>query len=298
MIIKILKKLYGLFFEERTKWNIGIVDAPIEAFLEEKKPKVRWLGAPSLKEFRADPFGFVHHGKLCIMFERYDYERKIGEIYARVGNRVEKVMNLDGHASYPFLIKEKGEIYCVPETNQANEVAIHKALDFPWKWKKIRTLFEGRVSDATFFKHGGKWFCFYTLADAPHSKLYIRYADDLFGEWKEHKKNPVKNDIRSSRPAGSVFVHEGKIYRPAQDCSKTYGGSVTINEIIKLTESEFEEVEAIKVGPYDYIGSLYSHGLHTLSSAGEMTLVDGKGYAGILRSPREILNIMVKKIWK
>lgn len=288
----ILKKLIGLFFEERANWNIGVVNAPIESFLGDKKPEVKWLEGVSMKEFRADPFGIVHRGKLCMMFERYDYERKIGEIYARSGNKVEKVMSLNTHASYPFLIEEGGAIYCVPETNLANEVAIHKAVDFPWKWKKVRVLFEGRVSDATFFKHDGMWFCFYTLADAPHSKLYIRWAKDLFGEWKEHKMNPVKNDIASSRPAGSIFRRKGKIYRPAQDCSKTYGGSVTINEIRRLNEKEFEEVEVKKIEPYNY-----KYGLHTISAAGEMTLIDGKKYGHRLRGLKEIMNIIVKKIW-
>ncbi len=293
----ILQKLIGLFFEKRANWNIGVVNAPIESFLEEKKPEVKWLGGVAMNEFRADPFGIVHHGKLCIMFERYDYEKKIGEIYARVGNRVEKVMNLDVHASYPFLIEEDGAIYCVPETNRANEVAIFKALDFPWKWKKVQVLFEGRISDATFFKHDRMWFCFYTLADAPHSKLYIRYAKDLFGDWKEHKNNPVKNDISSSRPAGSIFTRGGKIYRPAQDCSKTYGGSVTINEIKELSGNEFEEVAIKKIGPYDYMGCMYKYGLHTISTAKGVTLIDGKSYSHKWRGVKEILNIIVKKIW-
>ncbi len=288
-----LKKLRGLFFEGRTNWNIGIVDAPIEDFLKNEKPDVKWLDEVSNKEFTADPFGLIHHGKLGIMFEHYDYERKLGEIYARVGDRVEKVMNLDVHASYPFLIEEKGEIYCVPETNQANEVAIYKAVDFPWEWEKKQVLFKGRVSDATFFKHDGMWFCFYTLADAPHSKLYIRYAKDLFGEWKEHKKNHVKNDVTSSRPAGSIFVHKGKIYRPAQDCSKTYGGSVTISEIKKLSTTVFEEVEIKKIEPYDS----YKFGIHTLSAVNGMTLVDGKKYSYRLRALGEILQIIQRKIW-
>lgn len=289
-----LKKIFGLFFEERSNWNIGIVDAPIESFLDAEKPKVKWLGGVSTKEFRADPFGLVHHGKLGFMYENYDYGRKIGEIFARVGDRFEKVMELGVHASYPFLIEEKGEIYCVPETHQANEVAIYKAVDFPWKWKKVQVLFEGRVSDATFFKHDGMWFCFYTLANAPHSKLYIRYSKDLFGEWKEHKKNPVKNDISSSRPAGSVFTNDGKLYRPAQDCSKSYGGGVTINEIRKLSEKEFEEVEIKKIEPYNYSGCLYTKGLHTISSVGGMTLVDGKKYSYRLRRFKEVLKIILK----
>ncbi len=295
MHLDMLKKIHGLFFEERANWNIGLVDAPIEDFLNGKKPEVQWIGNVMRKEFHADPFGIVHHGKLGILYENYDYERKLGEIYARVGDRNEKVMDLEVHASYPFLIEEDGEIYCVPETNQANEVAIYKALDFPWKWKKVQVLFKGKVSDATFLKQNGMWFCFYTLADSPHSKLYIRYAKDLFGEWKEHKKNPVKNDIKSSRPAGSIFVHDGKIYRPAQDCSKTYGGTVRISEIKKLSASEFKEIEVTKVEPYE--NSIYKYGLHTISKVNGMTLIDGKKYNYRFRGFKKIFQLILKKIW-
>lgn len=307
-----LKKLRNLFFEERAHWNIGIVDSPIESFLEIEKPKVKWLEGASSRGFRADPFGILHKGKLCILFENYEYEKKKGEIWAKVGERSEKVMELPVHASYPFLIQEDnefssktpseertscvGEIYCVPETNAANEVAIYKAKDFPWKWEKIAVLFEAAASDATFFKHNGLWFCFYTLADAPHSKLYLRYAKNLFGEWKEHPKNPVKEDIGSSRPAGTIFTHEEKIYRPAQDCSKTYGGSVTICEIKKLNEREFEEEEVKRIEPYS--DRDYKYGLHTLSSVNGMTLIDGKAYNYRLRGLKEILKIILKKIWR
>lgn len=291
-----LKKLINLFFEERAHWNIGIVDSPIESFLEIEKPKVKWLDCASGKGFRADPFGILHKGKLCILYENYDYENKVGEIWAKVGERCEKVIELPVHASYPFLIQENGEIYCVPETNAANEVAIYKAKDFPWKWEKVSILFEAPASDATFLKHNDLWFCFYTLAGAPHSKLYIRYAKNVFGEWKEHPKNPVKEDIGSSRPAGTIFAHEGKIYRPTQDCSKTYGGSVTICEIKKLTEREFEEETVKKIEPYS--DGEYRYGLHTLSSVNGMTLIDGKVYNYRLRAFKEILKIILKKIWR
>ena len=39
----------------------------------------------------------------------------------------------------------------------------------------------------------------------------------------------VKTDVRSARPAGTPFVYQGELYRPAQDCSRTYGGSIVIH---------------------------------------------------------------------
>ncbi len=34
---------------------------------------------------------------------------------------------------------------------------------------------------------------------------------------------------------------DGALYRPAQDCSVTYGGAVVINRIDRLTPEEFSE---------------------------------------------------------
>jgi len=65
---------------------------------------------------------------------------------------------------------------------------------------------------------------FFTDADdGPLTKLRVWFADDLLGSWCPHPGNPVKPDIRSARPAGTPFVHDGALYRPAQDCSRTYG---------------------------------------------------------------------------
>jgi hypothetical protein len=92
-----------------------------------------------------------------------------------------------------------------------------------------------------------------------------------------HATNPVKVDAGSSRPAGTPFVHGGELYRPAQDCSKTYGRRIVLNRVIKLTVSEFEEERAAVVNP-DSNGP-YPHGLHTISSvlnAPNVTLIDGK----------------------
>jgi hypothetical protein len=89
-----------------------------------------------------------------------------------------------------------------------------------------------------------------------------------------HSRNPEKVDPSASRPAGAPFVFQGCLYRPAQDCSRTYGGRVVLNRVTKLTATEFEEVAEVAAEPY--ADSDYPHGLHTLSAAGSVTLLDGK----------------------
>jgi hypothetical protein len=66
----------------------------------------------------------------------------------------------------------------------------------------------------------------------------------------------------------------GSLCRPAQDCSRTYGGAVAVNRIVKLTPTAFEEELVGRIEP-DPSGP-YRHGMHTVCPIGGLTLVDGK----------------------
>jgi len=128
--------------------------------------------------------------------------------------------------------------------------------------------------DPTLIYHNDKWWLFFTLRKHSNTHLYIYYADELEGEYKPHPANPVKMDIRSSRPAGLPFIFEGQLYRPSQDCSESYGKRVAINRIVKLTESEFEEEFVKNIGPL--MNCRYSKGIHTVFGLGRYTLIDAK----------------------
>jgi len=80
--------------------------------------------------------------------------------------------------------------------------------------------------------------------------------------------------VRSSRPAGAPFTVGDRLYRPAQDSSRTYGGRIAINQIRVLSTSEFEEETIAYLEPDPH--SEYPDALHTLSFAGEYAVVDGK----------------------
>ena len=107
--------------------------------------------------------------------------------------------------------------------------------DVTQKWYQDgeRVLLDGFPGcDATPVEHDGRWWLFCgNQDDRGTERLYLFMADALTGPWRPHPGNPVKADAGSARPGGLPFVHEGVLYRPAQDCSRTYGGALVLNRV-------------------------------------------------------------------
>lgn len=275
----------ALYSEE---WNIGVANAPIEDFLVPgARPPIRWL--PEEKGgFVADPFwlkGADGEGGLTITAERFDRRAGRGHIVALRTPSVtargtlpawRTIITAPTHLSYPYILRHDGETYCIPESGAAREVALYKMTEDPYRWERCATLIADFAAlDATVFHHDGRWWLFCSEArHVQNNTLSAWHAPDLFGPWEPHTGNPLKVDIRSSRPGGTPFVYGGALYRPAQDCSRTYGGAVAINRVRRLTPTDFAEEPVVTVWP-DAAGP-YREGLHTLSAYGRCTLVDGK----------------------
>jgi hypothetical protein len=162
------------------------------------------------------------------------------------------------------------------------------ALDDAGRWTEEATLIEGiAVLDPTVVRHDGRWWMFGTDSEVdPEGKLFLWSAPELLGPWEPHPANPVKADIRSGRPAGTPFVVDGELYRPAQDSSLGYGSAVVICRVTRLTREEFAEVPVARFAPPP--GDPYARGRHTLAGAGGLTAVDGKRavFAPRLVTPR------------
>ena len=90
-------------------------------------------------------------------------------------------------------------------------------------------------------------------------------------KWISHPYNPIVSDIRTSRPAGNIFIYDGKIYRPSQDCSGRYGKAFNLIQILIINEKEYKEKEVIKVSP-DWEKKL--KGAHTFNFDDNFTIID------------------------
>jgi hypothetical protein len=265
----------------RDHWNIGVVDAPIARFLDPAyAPRIDWLPRSGPGEiYVADPFGI--EGDDSILAEAFDERSQLGVIRAldgATGRGAEgaSIIPAEVHASYPFLLAHDGQVYCVPELARSRSVRLFRARRYPFEWDDLGAIVPDVAAvDPSIVFHEGRWWLFFTDRDVDsNSVLHIWHAAELTGPWHPHASNPVKTDVRSSRPAGTPFVHDGRLYRPAQDCSRTYGGAIALNEVEVITETRFREHVVRVVDPVP--GSPYPAGCHTLSAVGARTLVDGK----------------------
>ncbi|MCG7391570.1 hypothetical protein MHY87_01435 [Microvirga sp. ACRRW] len=284
------------WFFHQQQWNVGIIDEPIHKVLDlaERRrsgivtgtmpPSVRWL--PEEKGlFLADPFAISRYngskGGMTIIAEEYPWKQERGRISITESSdgytfgKLTPVIELPCHMSYPFLFEHEETIYCIPETFEAREVSLFRAGPSLREWTKVATLVEGfSAVDSTVFQHNGRWWLFCTSQDAgSNSTLFAWHANELTGPWQPHDANPLKIDIRSGRPAGTPFMYEGELYRPAQDCSTGYGAAVVINRVLALTPERFSE-EVVAVLKPDPDGP-YPNGLHTICVLPEHTIIDG-----------------------
>jgi hypothetical protein len=265
---------YALFFDQ---WSLAYrfrasADDPNNSFY-----RFNYL-IPPKEKFWADPFPVKHEGKYFVFFEEFIYNDdkahiSVIELSKSGASASTPVLKRDYHLSYPFIFQWNDRYFMIPETAGNRTVEVYSCEGFPHEWKMETVLFEGVAArDATLFEIEGLWWMFVAMADTGFSdELHIFYSESPFGPWKPHKQNPVKLDVRNSRPAGRLFHWKGKLYRPAQDSSRRYGYGMRINKVVRLTPSEFLEEEVSQVLP-QWRKDL--RGTHTLNICEDLTVID------------------------
>jgi len=262
-----------------SEWTVGLARRQIGDWLDaEEAPEVSWLPRRAGR-YAADPFGLERDGVIHVLFEDFDQRQGKGVISAtsvQADGRwaePEVVLDTGSHASYPYLFEADGETWMIPETSDLAELRLYRATHFPTTWTlEARLLVDAHVSDATVVRHGDRWWLFGTSRGrGVDEALRVWHAATLTGPWQLHALDPVKIDVSSARPGGTPFVRDRVLYRPAQDCSTRYGARLTINRVDVLDERRYVETPVRHVEPI----SAFPDGLHTLSSVGSNTLIDG-----------------------
>lgn len=285
-LIKLIKNKFSKSFKNLLiveQWNIGYIEYSVKDLIEKNDElDIHWLLLPSRKGYYADPFAIKKGNSLYILFENYVFRANKAYISSipfesSVSNLNIKIsLKKPHHLSYPFLFKHEDNIYMIPGDWESNKVTLYEAKNFPTLWQKKAVLLEGiQAVDPTLVKYSDLWWLFCTIkSEGPDLRLFIYYSKDLQGPWMPHKKNPVKTDIRSARPAGNIFEYQGSLIRPSQDSSKTYGGRIVLNKICELTPFEFKErpIKFIEANQK----STFNKGLHTLSLSDKIIFLDGK----------------------
>ncbi len=290
------------------KWNVGIISLPFEKLGQPGNhtiPEPIWLNSKTGKSvFHADPFGFIEDDTYHIVCEEYDYKNPKGILTSfqvdRQTNQILKksvALEKNYHLAYPYLFEHEGVRYCIPENSEGGSVDLYRYENQDGKLVFEQTLVENlRAIDTSIFFHQGFWWLFFTDKTATNERLNIWYAENLRGPYKSHANNPVKVDIRSSRPAGNPFFLKGTLLRPAQDCSVRSGRRISINQVLRLSPTEFVETEYATLNPS--FTSEFSDGMHTFCVIDGAIIVDGKRECFIWEAFIRRLSFKIKKLFK
>jgi hypothetical protein len=232
--------------------------------------------------FYADPFPYTSGGKTFVFVEEFDHREGKGAISAIPFDErgptgpARPVLSETWHLSYPFLFEYRGEVWMIPESSEAKKISLYRADPFPSRWTlEVDIVDDIDAHDASLTQFAGKWWIFATVRDelgGAMDSLSIFFADELFGPWSAHPRNPVLIDAGGARQAGRFHQREGKLWRPVQDCRGGYGRALGLAEVTTLDQHDFNQVVHTVLRPD---ASWPGRRLHTLNRFGRLECIDG-----------------------
>lgn len=250
----------------------GVPETDLGAFTRVPTPPGRYW---------ADPFPVEHEGRRYVFFEEHlagraeahlsvaEFDRARGLVNPRV------VLARDYHLSFPSVFHSDGAWYMTPEASTTGTVPLYRATSFPDAWAYVADLVAGaRFVDPVVTCLAGVWWLFAGVmppGTEEATALHLYHAPTLLGPWTPHVLNPVAVDVHGARPAGRVFAHGGRYYRPVQDGAPYYGRAMTLRRIDTLTPTSFAETAVARLEPDLHAGLV---GAHTLNAAGRLTMTD------------------------
>lgn len=240
----------------------------------------RWITPPQGRYF-ADPFLWRRQGRLWLFCEELSFSEGKGALVCmevmpnRELSEPVRVLSRPYHLSYPAVFDAEGEMFMIPETVGSGCVELYHAVDFPHTWVKVRDLLPIRAVDSTPFVHEGRIWLFVTAIDPAEASyhLLLFHADRLDGEWTMHPSSPLSLDVRYARSAGAIVSHDGKLYRPSQDCAPYYGHKLNFHEITRLDTRGYQERLVQAIDPDAWPGM---RGVHTYAVCDDLEVIDGQ----------------------
>ena len=238
---------------------------------------------PPRDRFWADPFPVAVGGRRHIFVEELLYKTDKGRIAALEVDRrgalvaARPALERDDHLSYPKIFEYNSNMYMIPESAAGRVVELYRCLEFPSRWRPERVLLGGlHAVDATVVERDGTWWMFVNIAPEgamfDYEELHLFSARTPLGPWRSHRRNPIKSDARSARPAGRLFRRGGVWYRPSQDCSERYGQAIVLNRVVRWDHDGYEEAEESRIGPNWWPRLV---GTHTINACPGLTVLDG-----------------------
>ena len=115
-------------------WNIGFVENTLDGVIAGEPLKIKWLNHECKDRWFADPFILdVTDDKIYVLVEEYYYPHKRGRLAMltidRASNsllKVDTILELDSHLSFPAIIRRDGKILVYPENFKGGGLKLYE----------------------------------------------------------------------------------------------------------------------------------------------------------------------------
>ncbi len=263
-------------------WNLGFIEEGLKDTLTNKIPRIHWVKKHINDRWFADPFILdVTDSEIIILAEEYSYNVCRGRIARVVIDRktyeekcFEIILELSTHLSFPFIIRQNGKVYLLPENSASGYSTIYEYEDATRKLTPLHHLAEEPFADATIFEMEGRSYLFTTMLPDTNSTSVKIYSFDKENLKVVDRIAAVEFPIVCGRNAGEVFEVDGQLYRPAQDCSLRYGHGVILQKLT-MVDGKWIFVDVNSFYPRTY---KYNQGIHTFNSYKGLIVIDARGY--------------------
>ena len=238
--------------------------------------KVKWLKHSFRDRWFADPFILdVTADRIYLLVEEFFYQSNKGRISKLEIDRktctllhIEVILELETHLSFPIIRRKGEDVYIYPENSQAGKLTIYKmSKDFS-HCNESEILIIEPLTDAVIFKD----LIFSTSKPDPNGcYLSVYKYSPQYGQYQVSQK--IKFEENIARNAGDYFQFEGRLFRPAQECNKSYGHCVVIQELIN-SENLWSTNEVCRLySPHPFL----KDGMHTFNTYKDVGVVDVNG---------------------
>ncbi|KJG60428.1 hypothetical protein UA42_15685 [Photobacterium kishitanii] len=254
-------------------------------------------------ELMADPFIYYKDSEYYIFYEALNYDVNRG--YINVGildqendclKNVKTIISNDYHFSFPFIFEYEGCLYIVPESSENRTIDLYKCVDFPYDWKKVKTLINN-ISAVDTILHFENNQCYLFTSEKVdgctyNDELSLYTSNDLLNDdFVRIEESPIVTDVALARNAGDFIHDKNKYYRVSQDCSRRYGFKVNMMRVNSFNNYN-ESLEYKLDLPKKAIA------MHTYNKTNDIEIVDLKILLLDIKSIYKNASRIIKRLFK
>lgn len=259
-----------------------------DGLFEDTSTPFRTLKLSDPNYWYADPFICKFNDEYYVFMEVFMNDKGYAGIgYSKLINgkltKPEIVIDSGYHMSFPSIYEYNGKLIMIPETCAKDLIQIFECTDFPKKWEPASIISDNKTFyDSVLFKNDDKYYLFSSQpTDVMYgSKLFLISLNEQNGSFSVSDIKPISEDNKVSREAGKNILHNGKLYRVAQDCSnKDYGHALEFLEIQELGPDKYSEQHIQEITTSDIRTASHVRGIagvHTYNRENDFEVIDLK----------------------